>query len=97
MSKPSSLYVMPPVYGQSVHCFTGGCVGCLMHPVHDVFLVQLQALGLVLVVLGRGDIVFLEPSILPDLLQSVLLHDGAILKHNHQHVLRKTHQRVSET
>lgn len=57
--------------------------------IDDVFVEQLQALGgvLVLVVLCRGHLLLQQPRILPDLLQGVVLQEGAILKHRHQQVL----------
>lgn len=54
-----------------------------MNPI-DVIVQQL----LIVVVQGGVHLLVPQPSILPDLLQGVVLHQGAILKNSHQQVLR---------
>lgn len=69
-----------------MHCERLCIVVDLMNPIDDVIVQHL------LFVVVQGGVHFLvpQPSVLPDLLQGVVLHQAAILKNSHQQVLRST-------
>lgn len=62
-----------------------GFVADLMNAVDDVVMQQLMFV----VVQGGVHLLVPQPSVLPDLLQGVVLHQAAILKNSHQQVLKK--------
>lgn len=67
----------------------------LVNPVDDVIVLQL----LFTVVQGGIHLLVRQPSVLPDLLQGVVLHQAAVLKHSHQQVLQNaehTHTQMNQ-
>lgn len=58
----------------------------LMNPVNDMIVQQL----LFLVVQGGIQLFVPQPSVFPDLLQRVVLHQATVLKNSHQQVLQDT-------
>lgn len=75
-----------PVEGLRIICNLRGFVVKLMNAIDNVIVQQL----LLLVVQGGVHLLVPQPSILPDLLQGVVLHQAAVLKYSHQQVLKNT-------
>ena len=55
-----------------------------MHAIHDVLVVYAQAVALVVVVQWGRDVLLRQSCVLADLLQGVVLQDGAVLKDSDQ-------------